>query len=94
MIGDVLGCNVRLFLARKDALEELINKRYGSRFEKELEVVPLGGDLSLSVGHCFLEKWFDVGARKARFGLFDDLLWIRYEKRGEHYDHLVLLESP
>jgi hypothetical protein len=93
MIGDVLDCNVGLFLARSDALKDLIKERYGEKREGEVEVVPLGADLSLSVGHCFVEKWFDIGAKKARFGLFDDLLWIRYEKGGAFYDHLALLAS-
>jgi hypothetical protein len=93
MIGDVLDCNVRLFMARSDTLKDLIEERYGPKREDEVEVVPLGGDLSLSVGHCFVKKWFDVGAVKARFGLLGDLLWIRYDKSGDFYDYLALLEN-
>jgi len=93
MIGDVLDCSVRLFLARSDTLKELIEERYGPQLDGGIEVVPLGGDLSLSVGHCFVKKWFDVGAVKARFGLLGDLLWIRYDKSGEFFDYLALLES-
>ena len=93
MIGDVLDCNVKLFLARSDTLKELIENHYGRKVDGEVEVVPLGADLSVSVGRCFVRKWFDVGAVKARFGLLEDLLWIRYDKSGQFYDYLALLEN-
>lgn len=96
MIGafhEVLHCRVKLFMTRTDVLKRLIEEYLEAQDDNTTDVISERGDFAGQIGHKFVKRWFEFGAEKARFGLFEDTLWVRFLKGQDFKDHFMLFRK-
>jgi hypothetical protein len=88
-VEEVLGCKVKPFLTRIEVIKGLVSKRVDSWKDNTTDVIAERMNFANRVGRQFVKRWFDFEAERARLGLFEDTLWIRYLKGEEANDHFV-----
>ena len=92
-VEEVTSCAVHPFLTKREVLQNLIQEHFETRPDDSTEVVGIDRTFASEVGHRFVERWFDFEAEKARFGLFEDTLWVRYLKGEKRQDHFMFFGS-
>lgn len=92
-VDEVVGVRVKPFLTRKEVLRQLIEEHEDSQSTSMADVIEDKLNFASQVGQRFVEKWFDLEAERARFGLFEGTLWIRYLKGEVASDYFMLFDD-
>ena len=89
-VKEVVGCQVKPFLTRSSVLQDLIGEHVETQTDNTFDVIPERVNFASQAGHMFVRAWFGSEAERARFGLLDDTLWVRYLKGEDVKDHFIL----
>jgi len=92
-VEEVVGIRVKPFLTRAEVLRQLIEEHEGSQSKGTADVIVDKLNFASQVGQRFVKKWFDLEAERARFGLFEGTLWIRYLKGADASDYFMLFDD-
>jgi len=92
-VDEVVGVRVKPFLTRMEVLRQLIEEHEASQLESTADVIADKLNFAGQVGQRFVKKWFDLEAERARFGLFEGTLWIRYLKGEVASDYFMLFDE-
>jgi type IV pilus assembly protein PilB len=92
-VDEVVGCKVKPFMTKTDVLKGLIKEHVEPQAENTTDVIAEKMNFANQVGHKFVKKWFDFEAERARFGLFEDTLWVRYLKGENVSDYFMLFDE-
>lgn len=92
-VDEVVGCRVKPFVTKTDVLAGLISEHVEPQEDNTTDVIAEKVNFANQVGHRFVRKWFDFEAEKARFGVFEDTLWVRYLKGETVRDHFILFDE-
>jgi hypothetical protein len=84
---------VKTFVTKCKVLENLIQDYVEPQADNSTDVIAERMNFANQVGHKFVKKWFDFEAEKARFGVFEDTLWVRYLKDENVRDHFMLFNE-
>jgi hypothetical protein len=93
-VGEVVGCEVQPYMTKVEVLKRLNREHLGTQADTTPDVIEGKMDFANRVGQRFMKKWFDFEAERARFGLFEDTLWVRYLKGQVMQDHFMLFSEP
>ena len=93
-IEEVVGCKAQPFMTKREVLRSQIREHEEFQADNTADVIEGKMNFANRVGQRFVKKWFDFEAEKARFGLFEDTLWVRYLKGDVVQDHFMLFSEP
>jgi MSHA biogenesis protein MshE len=92
-VDEVVGCKVKPFVTKTNVLAGLIDEHVERQEDNTTDVIAEHSNLANQVGSRFVKKWFDFEAEKARFGVFEDTLWVRYLRGESIRDHFILFDE-
>jgi hypothetical protein len=93
-VSAVVDYEVQPFLTKSEVLGGLIREYVRSEESSTTDLIRNHDNLASEAGYHFVKRWFDFQAERARFGLFENTLWVRYITGDGSRDHFIFFEHP